>query len=113
MLLLKLIKRIDKRLDDIENNLKTNLSKNTNDGKGDIADKMLSVIEVAELLKLTTSTIYSKVNRKELPHMKRGKNLYFSEKEIKEYIKGGKILSNDEIDEISKNYISNSSNNKK
>jgi hypothetical protein len=33
--------------------------------------------------------------------------LYFSEKEINEYIKSGKVLSNTEIDEISRNYIGN------
>jgi excisionase family DNA binding protein len=110
MILLKLMKRMDRRLDDIEKNLKTSSSKKTNDEKGDIDDKILSVIEVAELLGLAKATIYTKVNRKELPHMKRGKNLYFSEKEINEYLKGGKILSNEEIDEISKKYISNSPN---
>lgn len=113
MILLKLIKRIDKRLDYIESKIKNDSSKKLINDKEDIDDKILSVNEVAELLKLAKATIYTKVNRNELPHMKRGKNLYFSEKEIKEYIKGGKILSNDEIDEISKNYINNSSNKKK
>jgi excisionase family DNA binding protein len=113
MILLKLIKRIDKRLDYIESKIKNDSSKKLINDKEDIDEKILSVNEVAELLKLAKATIYTKVNRNELPHMKRGKNLYFSEKEIKEYIKGGKILSNDEIDEISKNYINNSSNKKK
>jgi excisionase family DNA binding protein len=113
MILLKLIKRIDKRLDYIESKIKNDSSKKLINDKENIDEKILSVNEVAELLKLAKATIYTKVNRNELPHMKRGKNLYFSEKEIKEYIKGGKILSNDEIDEISKNYINNSSNKKK
>ena len=113
MILLKLIKRIDKRLDDIEKNLKSSSSIKTNDEKGDIDYKVLSVDEVSKLLGLAKATIYTKVSRKELPHMKRGKNLYFSEKEINEYLKGGKVLSNDEIDAISKNYISNSTNKKK
>lgn len=112
MILLKLMKRMDQRLDDIEKNLKTSSSKKTNDENGDIDDKVLSIDEVSKLLGLAKATIYSKVNKRELPHMKRGKNLYFSEKEINGYLKGGKVLSNDEIDEISKKYISNSSNKK-
>ena len=113
MILLKLIKRIDKRLDDIEKNLKSSSSIKTNDEKGDIDYKVLSVDEVSKLLGLAKATIYSKTSRNELPFTKRGKRLYFIEKEIIEYLKGGKILSNDEIDEISKNYISNSTNKKK
>jgi excisionase family DNA binding protein len=107
MILLKLIKRIDKRLDDIENHIKSDSMKKLNNEKGDIEDKVLSVVEVSKLLGLAKSTIYSKVSRRELPHMKRGKILYFSEKEINEYIKSGKVLSNTEIDEISRNYIGN------
>jgi excisionase family DNA binding protein len=110
MVLLQLMKRIDERLDFIENELLSGTSTNSNQEITKNDDKILSVIEVAELLGLAKATIYTKVNRKELPHMKRGKNLYFSEKEINEYLKGGKILSNEEIDEISKKYISNSPN---
>ena len=113
MILLKLMKRIDKRLDYIESQIKIDSSKKMSNDKEDIDDKILNLVEVSELLGLAKSTIYSKVSRRELPHMKRGKLLYFSEKEMNDYIKGGKILSNDEIDEISKNYISTSPSKKK
>ena len=110
MILLKLMKRIDQRLDYIESEIKKESSKKISNDIEVIDDKVLSIDEVSKLLGLAKATIYSKVSKRELPHMKRGKNLYFSEKEINGYLKGGKILSNDEIDEISKKYISNSSN---
>jgi excisionase family DNA binding protein len=110
MILLKLMKRIDQRLDYIESEIKKESSKKISNNIEVIDDKVLSIDEVSKLLGLAKATIYSKVSKRELPHMKRGKNLYFSEKEINGYLKGGKILSNDEIDEISKKYISNSSN---
>jgi excisionase family DNA binding protein len=113
MILLQLMKRMDERLDFIENELLNGTTTNKNQEIINNEDKYLSIDEVSTILGLAKSTIYSKVNRKELPHMKRDKRLYFSKEEINGYIKGGKILSNDEVDEISKKYISNSRNNKK
>ena len=61
------------------------------------SEKPLSISEVAEFLNLSTSTIYGKVSRGELPFMKRGKRLYFSQAELKEYLKDGRKLTLDEI----------------
>lgn len=61
------------------------------------SEKPLSISEVAEFLNLSTSTIYGKVSRGELPFMKRGKRLYFSQVELKEYLKDGRKLTLDEI----------------
>ena len=113
MVLLQLMKRMDERLDFIENELLSGTSTNTNQEITKNEDKYLSIDEVSKLLGLAKATIYSKVSKRELPHMKRGKNLYFSEKEINGYLKGGKILSNDEIETISEKYISNSPKKKK
>ena len=107
MILMNLMKKMDKRLDYIESLIKSDTTFRTKDVIINNDDKVLSVMEVSKLLGLAKATIYSKVSRRELPHMKRGKILYFSEKEINEYIKGGKVLSNTEIDEISRNYIGN------
>lgn len=107
MILMNLMKKMDKRLDYIESLIKSDTTIRTGEVLINNDDKVLSVMEVSKLLGLAKATIYSKVSRRELPHMKRGKILYFSEKEINEYIKGGKVLSNTEIDEISRNYIGN------
>jgi predicted DNA-binding transcriptional regulator AlpA len=61
------------------------------------ADELLGVKAVSELLGLAINTIHKKAYRKELPHMKRGKFLYFKRSEIMEYLNRGKVLSNDEI----------------
>jgi len=61
------------------------------------ADSFLNVDEAARFLGLSKNTIYSKVSKNELPVMKQGKRLYFSEEELSSYIKSGKVLSNDEI----------------
>lgn len=49
------------------------------------------------LEKLSISTIYSKVSRKEIPAFKIGKRLYSSKQEIIAWIKSGKIKTIVEI----------------
>jgi excisionase family DNA binding protein len=60
-------------------------------------DKPLSIGEAADFLNLSIPTLYSKVSRGELPVMKRGKRLYFSLAELKEYLNAGRRKSNAEI----------------
>ena len=52
-------------------------------------DDLMNVQEVAAFLRLAMPTIYSKVKMGELPYKKRGKRLYFSRKEIREYLDEG------------------------
>jgi excisionase family DNA binding protein len=52
-------------------------------------DEFMLIAEVANYMRLTIPTIYSKVCKKEIPSYKVGKQLYFSKKEINEYIKSG------------------------
>lgn len=54
-------------------------------------DDLLTVDQTSKLVKLSISTIYSKVSRKEIPAFKIGKRLYFSKDEIIAWIKSGKI----------------------
>ena len=68
-------------------------------------DKFLTVGETAKFLNLTVPTIYSKTSRGELPVMKRGKRLYFSQLSLIEYVKQGKRLSNSEIEAEAENYL--------
>lgn len=68
-------------------------------------EKLFSVKQAAEFLRLSVPTMYSKVSRGELPVMKRGKRLYFSEKELMEYLKAGRKKSNDEIEREAENYL--------
>lgn len=50
-------------------------------------------------------TIYSKVSRGELPVMKRSKRLYFSRKELVDYLKEGRRKSNAEIEAQAESYL--------
>lgn len=60
-------------------------------------DTLLTVDQTSKLTKLSISTIYSKVSRKEIPAFKIGKRLYFSKAEIIAWIKSGKIKTIAEI----------------
>ncbi len=70
-------------------------------------EKLLSVQETANFLNLSVPTIYSKVSKRELPFMKRGKRLYFSSIELLEYLKEGRSKSNEELEAEAKAYLSN------
>lgn len=75
--------------------------------EADSQDLLLTIQEAAEFLKLSVSTIYSKVSNGELPSMKRGKRLYFSRSELMSYIKQGRRSSNKELEAQAQAYLSN------
>ena len=70
-------------------------------------EQFLNIQEAAQFLKLSVPTIYSKVSKRELPCMKRGKRLYFSSTELTEYIKEGRKKSFTEIEQEAEMYLSN------
>lgn len=61
------------------------------------SDQLLTVIEAADFLNLSVPTIYGYVQRQEIPVNKRGKRLYFSKKELTEWIKAGRKKTVSEI----------------
>lgn len=67
---------------------------------------LLTIQEAASFLNLSKHTLYNKVNKNELPYMKKGKRLYFSRSELMNYIKSGKIDSIQEIQEQTNNFLS-------
>ena len=67
---------------------------------------LLTIQEAASFLDLSKHTLYNKVNKNELPYMKKGKRLYFSRAELMTYIKSGKIPSIEEIHEQTNNFLS-------
>ena len=73
----------------------------------ELDDQILSVIEASEILRLSVPTIYSKVNRGELPAMKKGRRLYFSQRELLEYLKEGKRLSKSDVNKEVEAYLAN------
>lgn len=69
-------------------------------------EQILNAKEAAKFLDLSLATIYSKVSRKEIPFSKRSGRLYFSSTELRDYIKGGKESTYNEIDQQSDFYFS-------
>ena len=92
-------------VDCVNSCLKNNKQVNTEPTKQ--PEQLLTIQEAAQFLNLTVPTIYSKVSKRELPVMKRGKRLYFSSIELMEYLKGGKRKSNAELEDEAKAYLSN------
>ena len=70
-------------------------------------EKFLNIQEAAKLLNLSVPTLYSKVSKRELPCMKQGKRLYFSQTDLINYIKKGKRKSSAEIEAEADAYLSN------
>jgi excisionase family DNA binding protein len=59
-------------------------------------NELLTIQGAAEFLRLSVPTIYAKVNRRELPFMKRSKRLYFDKTELLAYLKKGRALTTEE-----------------
>lgn len=73
-------------------------------------DQLLSAEEAAQFLNLKKTTIYTKVNKGELPVMKRNNRLYFSSSELLDYLKQGRKKSNSQIEEQVEEYLSTNKN---
>ena len=86
--------------------LKRLLIQNQDQARTEEPERLFTVEEAAEFLKLTVPTIYSKVSKGELPVMKRSKRLYFSSTELMEYLKRGRRKSNAEIEQEAAAYLS-------
>ena len=69
-------------------------------------EQFLTIQEAAEFMSLSVPTMYSKVSRCEIPVMKRGKRLYFSLKELTQYLRNGKKKTTAEIEAEADLYLS-------
>ena len=96
---------IDKRLSNIEKLLLDIKYPESNNSTTEAKESFLSIEEAASFLKISIHTIYSKVSRKEIPSMKRNGRLYFSSKDLTEYLKSGRKLTNDEVDAAADKYL--------
>jgi excisionase family DNA binding protein len=68
-------------------------------------DKLLTVAETADFLRLSVPTVYGLIHKKQLPMMKRAKRCYFLKEDLLNYIKQGKRKSNDEIKAETHTYL--------
>ncbi|KJF41657.1 helix-turn-helix domain-containing protein [Draconibacterium sediminis] len=68
-------------------------------------EQLLTVKQAADFLNLCVPTVYSKVSRGELPVMKRGKRLHFSNTELMQYLKEGRKRTNSEIQKEAQDFL--------
>ena len=68
-------------------------------------DKPLTIEEAASYLHIQTSTLYSKVNKREIISYKQGGRLYFFKSDLIEYLKSGKQKTVEEIQSEAENYF--------
>lgn len=77
-------------------------------GSKQIETDEISGIDLAiELTGLAKPTIYGLVSERKIPHSKQGKRLYFSRRELIEWIKDGKRKTQTEIKIEAENYVEN------
>ena len=68
-------------------------------------EKPLSVPEAAEFLNISVNSIYKLTRTKTIPHMKKGKSIYFLKEELIDWLKQGRKRTVDEIAAEAANYI--------
>ena len=64
-----------------------------------------SIKEAANFLKLKIATLYEKTSRKLIPHFKKGNKLYFSRLELEDWVRNGKVQTQEEIEGAASTYL--------
>ena len=98
---------IEERLSGIENLLLDFKNQPQKVATTEQPEQFLSVQETAQFLNLTVPTIYSKVSKRELPVMKKGKRLYFFKEELLGYLKSGRVKTATQLENDADDYLSN------
>ncbi|GGK53315.1 MULTISPECIES: helix-turn-helix domain-containing protein [Flavobacteriaceae] len=65
----------------------------------------MTLQQLADYASMSKSLIYKLTSSREIPHLKRGKRLYFSKMEIDEWLLKQKIKTVDEIQNDVDNYL--------
>jgi hypothetical protein len=60
-------------------------------------EDLTDVKGAAKILNIAAASVYNGTSKKEIPHFKRGKKLYFSKADLLQYIKDGKKRTNTEL----------------
>lgn len=61
-------------------------------------DELLTINQASKFINLAKPTIYGLVSRKEIPHSKKGKRLYFSKFELLDWVKSGRRKTVSELE---------------
>lgn len=61
--------------------------------------ELIDIQEAAKLLQIAVPTLYNKVSKREVPHLKKGKRLLFHRSELLEYLNSGRRKTSADSDE--------------
>lgn len=73
--------------------------------KAESTEKLLSIEEAADVLNLTVRSVYTEVDRGELPERKRGDRLYFSDRDLMKYFKKRLRVASARIEQEAENCL--------
>lgn len=60
---------------------------------------IIRAAEAADMLGISMSTLYKWSMRRNIPHMKKGKLLFFKREELEEWLQDSKVKTEDEIEQ--------------
>jgi len=80
----------------IEKSVKKVISQQTT-GHTVTADRLMTIKEAAAFIKLSPTTVYNLVMKRQIPFMKNRQRLYFSEKQLRDWIEAGRVKTGEEI----------------
>jgi hypothetical protein len=70
----------------------------------ELSDEIGGIELAREITGYSFATIYGLVSARKIPHSKQGKRLFFSKKDLTDWIKSGKRASSKELQEKAKSY---------
>jgi excisionase family DNA binding protein len=85
------------RLDHIENLIK-GIQKIDNPKLQEHTSEIMTLIQVAEYMSISKSTLYGLTAQREIPHFKRGKKIYFKKSELDQWITSNRVKTRKEIE---------------
>jgi len=95
---------IEVRLSNIEN-LILDLKHQPKQVSTEQTEQLLTIQQASQFLNLSVPTLYGYVHRSEIPYMKKSKRLYFSKKELFEFVKAGRKKTVSEITAEADTYL--------
>lgn len=69
------------------------------------SSELLNIEQAANFLGLAKQTLYAHTSKREIPHLKRGKKLYFEKEKLIEWLQEGKQKTQAEIQAETQNYL--------
>lgn len=96
---------IIEKLNNIENLIKNYRFRDNSNVLQVGSPEILNLNQATEYLSLSKSTLYKFTSRREIPHFKKGKKIYFRKNELDDWLTQLRISTKDEIEQEAVNYL--------